>query len=66
MLGESIINVIPIYSNESINSPRNKASEQELEEIKNILNEKTVTKKQNKPIDKKIEEKKIIIPRRIP
>lgn len=66
VLGEIIINVIPIYSNESINSPRNKASEQELEEIKNILNEKTVTKKQNKPIDKKIEEKKIIIPKRIP
>lgn len=66
VLGEIIINIIPIYSNESLNSPRNKASEQELEEIKRILNEKTITKKQPKPIERKIEEKRMIIPRRIP
>lgn len=66
ILGEIIINLIPVYSNESLNSPRKKASEQELEEIRNMFNEKTITKKQPKPIEKKIEEKKMILPRRIP
>ncbi len=66
ILGETIINLVPVYSNESLNSPRKKASEQELEEIKNILNEKKLIKKQPKIVEKKIEEKRIILPKRIP
>jgi histidine triad (HIT) family protein len=66
ILGEIIINLVPIYSNESLDSPRKKASEQELNEIKNIFQEKTAIKKQAKTTEKKIEEKKIILPKRIP
>jgi diadenosine tetraphosphate (Ap4A) HIT family hydrolase len=65
-LGEVIINIIPVYSNESINSPRKQTSNEELEELKNILEKKSKPKTIKAPKIKKIEESKIWLPRRIP
>jgi histidine triad (HIT) family protein len=66
VLGETIINILPIYSNENFNSLRKKASKEELEEIKNILGKKQKAKTISKQRIKKIDESKIWLPRRIP
>lgn len=66
VLGEIIINILPIYSNESLSSPKNQASKEELESLKNLLEKRTSPKIERKPKTKKIEETKIRIPRRIP
>lgn len=67
-LGEAIINIIPVYSNESLSSPRSQASKEELESIKAMLEkkkkEKAISLKPGKV--KKLDESKIWIPRRIP
>jgi histidine triad (HIT) family protein len=65
-LGETIINILPVYSNETINSSRKQASKEELESLKNILEKKKKAKQARKPRIKKIEESKIWFPRRIP
>jgi histidine triad (HIT) family protein len=65
-LDEIIVNLLPVYSNESLSSPRKQASKEELEELKNILEKKPAAKKERKPRIKKIEESKIWFPRRIP
>ena len=65
-LGEIIINIIPVYTNESLSSPRKQASKEELEALKNILEKKKKTKHARKPRIKKLEESKIWFPRRIP
>lgn len=65
IMGHEIINVLPIYDNETINSPKTKKTNEELEELKKLLEEEK---------EEKIEEKKetIIsednkwIPKRIP
>ncbi len=64
--GEIIINVLPVYDKESLNSPRKKAQPEELEELKKLLERKSNAKIQKKPKIKKIESKKLWIPRRIP
>jgi histidine triad (HIT) family protein len=66
ILGEVIINIIPVYSNESHNSPRKQASQEELEELKITLGKKQKTKTIKTPKIKKIEESKMWFPRRIP
>jgi histidine triad (HIT) family protein len=66
VLGEVIINIIPVYSNESHNSPRKQASQEELEELKIALGKKQKTKTAKAPKIKKIEESKMWFPRRIP
>ncbi len=40
ILGHEIVNIIPIYDNENINSPRKKADENELQELQKKLSEK--------------------------
>jgi histidine triad (HIT) family protein len=65
-LGEIIINILPVYSNESINSPRKQISKEELESLKEILEKKQKIKAVKKPRIKKIEESKLWLPRRIP
>jgi histidine triad (HIT) family protein len=65
-LGEIIINILPIYSDEKTSSPRKQASKEELESLKNILEKKSTPKKEKKPKVKKIEESKMWFPRRIP
>ena len=66
VLGETIINVLPVYSNESFSSQRKKASKEELENLKSLLEKKQATKTVKKPKIKKIEESKIWFPKRIP
>ncbi len=66
ILGETIINLIPIYSNESLESPRNQASPEELNEILGVFQQKSSSKKEKKSSPEKIQEKKIWIPKRIP
>jgi len=65
-LGEIIINILPVYTNESLSSPRKQASKEELESLKSILEKKKKSKQARKPRIKKIEESKIWFPRRIP
>jgi len=67
-MGHEAINLLPIYKEEKENSPRKKASEKELEELKKILEEKKRIKK-IKP--QKIEKMnkpngKMWLPKRIP
>ena len=73
LFGHEVINIIPIYKDETINSPKNKASQEELQEtLKQLQNyqEKTKTERKNKtPKEKKpekIKEEKIWLPKRIP
>ncbi len=66
VLGEIILNILPVYTNETINSNKKQASQEKLEELKKILETKPKLKKEKKPAVKKIDTPKIIIPRRIP
>lgn len=67
LFGHKILNIIPVYENENINSPRKKVSEKNLEEIMKNLEEKKETKKEVKEEKKK---NKILenvkLPKRIP
>ncbi|MBI2044968.1 HIT domain-containing protein [Candidatus Pacearchaeota archaeon] len=75
VIGHGILNVLPVYSNETMGSPRKKANERELQELFKILTEKTeflggekasTPKKSNKSRLKRITDKKMWLPRRIP
>jgi len=63
--GEFIINVFPVYENESLNSQRYHAEEAELQELQRKL-EKKIIKRIIKKQPKKIQEKEIRLPKRIP
>ncbi len=63
--GEFIINVFPVYKNESLNSQKYHAEEAELQEIQGKLETKTI-KKIIKRKPQKIQEKEIRLPKRIP
>ena len=65
-LGEIIVNILPVYSNETLSSPRKQASKDELESLKQTLEKKPKIEKVKKQKIKKIEESKIWFPRRIP
>jgi histidine triad (HIT) family protein len=65
-LGEVIINLLPVYSNESLDSPRKQASKEELEGLKKILEKQKKIKTIKQPKIKKIEESKMWLPKRIP
>jgi diadenosine tetraphosphate (Ap4A) HIT family hydrolase len=54
LFGHEIINVLPVYSNETKDSPRKKSSPEELEKIADELSRVT----ENKIVEKKTEEKK--------
>jgi histidine triad (HIT) family protein len=69
--GHGIINLIPIYDNESINSKRYRASKEELEEVSKILKEpaeikKEKIKREKIPKPKILKEKRSWLPKRIP
>ena len=61
LFGHEIINVIPVYKNETSNSPRHKAEIEDLEYVQKTLTQKSI----RKPKTKKIKEK-IWLPKRIP
>ena len=50
LFGHKVINLIPVYENETINSDRYKAEKEELENVQKILVKKSITRK--KPIEK--------------
>ncbi|RLG14533.1 hypothetical protein DRN69_04110 [Candidatus Pacearchaeota archaeon] len=63
LFGHGIVNLLPIYKNETLDSERRKASPDELEELQRLFKEKkTIIKK---PKTKKINEK-LWLPKRIP
>lgn len=65
LFGHQVINILPIYTNETINSEKHQAKPEKLEKLKKQLEKKTKPKiiKQSKP--KKIKEK-LWLPKRIP
>jgi len=65
LFGHQVINILPIYKDETINSQRQKAKPEEFEKLKKQLEKKTKPKVIKKPETKKIEEK-LWLPRRIP
>lgn len=66
VLGEAILNILPVYTNESLSSPRKQISKEELESLKNLLEKKKKTKQAKKPSVKKIKESLMWFPKRIP
>lgn len=65
VFGHEIINILPVYENETINSERKPGKPEELEKLKKLLEKKPKPKviKRRKP--KKVEEK-LWLPKRIP
>jgi len=66
LFGEVILNVIPVYENETINSERSKASQEELQELQGQLETKQIKKPIKKPKPKILKETEHKLPRRIP
>jgi len=63
-MGHEIINVLPVYKNETLESEKHHASSKELEELKRLLEKKP--KKTSKPKKLKEEKQKLWLPKRIP
>ncbi len=66
LFGHEILNILPVYKDENLNSPRQKASEDELLELQKLLTKKSKTKVIRKPKIQKIKEQKLWLPKRIP
>ena len=66
IFGETIINLIPVYVNETINSKRNQTKPEELKILQKILEEKPIKEPIKKPKIEKLDSKKIRLPKRIP
>jgi histidine triad (HIT) family protein len=71
--GHGVVNLVPVYTNESMDSQRHKASKEELEEVLASLSKKTEEKSKpvkkkttRKPRTKKLDSKKNWLPKRIP
>lgn len=65
MFGHGTINLIPVYQNENINSPRMSAKTEELQELQKVLKEIPKKKISKTPNMKKLKEK-LWLPKRIP
>jgi histidine triad (HIT) family protein len=65
LFGHEIINVLPVYKNETLNSQRHREKPEELEKIQKVLEKKKRAKIIKKPETEKIE-KEIWLPKRIP
>ena len=65
LFGHEIINILPVYKNETLDSKRNQAKPEELETLQKILTKEPKAKIVRKPRTKKIKEK-IWLPKRIP
>lgn len=67
LFGHKILNIFPVYTDESIKSKRIKISKEKLEEIQKKFKEEKPKKTKPKPKTEKIkEDAKIWLPRRIP
>ena len=65
LFGHEIINILPIYENETLGSPRQKANPQELAKLQKQLEKKSRPKTIKKPKTEKLD-KKLWLPKRIP
>ena len=65
IMGHEIVNVLPIYENETVQSQRKSANPEEISKIQKLLEKKSTIKKISTPKTKIIKEK-MYIPRRIP
>jgi len=66
LFGHEIINVFPVYKDETINSQRYQEKSEELEKLQKIFKVKKRSPTARKPRIKKIKEKKLWLPKRIP
>jgi len=66
LFGHEIINVFPVYNDETINSQRYQEKSEELEKLQKIFKVKKRSPTARKPRIKKIKEKKLWLPKRIP
>ena len=66
ILGEIILNILPIYKNETLESERQQSKPEELEELQKLLEKKPEKKIIRKPKIKKIKEEKLWLPKRVP
>jgi len=66
IFNETIINLIPVYNDENLNSKREQANPNDLEILQKSLEEKIKEKPIKKPKPKKLDGKKIRLPKRIP
>lgn len=68
IFGHKILNVLPVYNNETLESQKNKAEEKELLDIQKVLGSKIKKrlKKVSKPKTKKLKSEKLWLPKRIP
>ncbi len=71
ILGHEIINILPVYNNEDMNSPRQKTNPEELKELQEKLQKKEAKQEiKEKPKEKEkpqeINEKNTWLPKRIP
>jgi len=65
LFGHKIINILPIYENETLDSKRHQAKPEELQELQKLL-EKKSKKIIKKPKIKKLKLEKLWLPKRIP
>ena len=65
LFGHEIINVLPVYGDENINSERKQTKKEELEKLQKLLENKQKPKTIRMPKIKKIE-KKLWLPKRMP
>ena len=66
ILGEIIINILPIYKDENLESGRRQAKPEELEELQKLLEKRPEEKTIKKTKVKQLKEKKLWLPRRVP
>ncbi|MCK5043756.1 HIT domain-containing protein [Candidatus Pacearchaeota archaeon] len=66
LFGHEIINVVPVYKNETIDSERHQAKPEELKNLQESLKEKPKPKIIKKPKIKKLKAEKLWLPRRVP
>jgi len=66
IFGHEIINILPIYKDETINSKREQAKPEELEQIQEMLKTKLKPKVIKKSKIKKLKSEKLWLPKRIP
>jgi histidine triad (HIT) family protein len=66
--GHGVINLIPVYNDESINSKRYRAKKEELDEVLKILKEEKIKeiKKEKVHKPKRIKQERFWLPKRIP
>ena len=66
MFGHEILNLIPVYENETINSPKSQAKPEELKEMYNLLEKKKEPEKIEPPKTEVLDGEKMWLPKRIP